>query len=275
MTRTVSVVIASFGGDQVLSGCLSALEPERGEAEVIAVGRFDDGRALSARFPWTTFLPAPSDANVFARRARGVLASHGERIALLEDHCRVAPGWLAALSGDGGTLAGPVCAEPRTLRDFALYLVEYSALLPPLTDEGGLLAVNAAYDRGPLFAHESVWRDGFYDNEVHDALRRAGFPARLARGAQVESRLSLPFPAACAHLFAGGRRFGGYRGGGRRRAVLVPLVPFVLAARILGRVLVRRRAWLPRALAASPLLVAFVCTWSAGELIGTLRGRRA
>lgn len=278
MTVPISVVVACGGGEEMLRGCLESLEPQRGAAEVIAVGAWgDEARArLAGRFPWARLLEAHPEESVFRRRARGLEASGGALLVLLEDHCRPPAGWLAALTrGDQAAVGGPLSAEsPRSLRSFALFLVEYSALLPPLPDrDATLLAVNAAYTRAVLFAVADRWRDGFYDNEVHDALRASGHPVCPARDAVVESRLDLPAAAACRHLHSGGRRYGGYAAHRVARVLAAPLLPVLLLGRIAFRVAGRRPGWLPRTVLAGPWLLVFLAAWSAGEGLGALSGR--
>jgi glycosyl transferase family 2 len=293
--KEASVVIASFSGEDALSACLRSLQPEVVEAETIVVGGFDPAslESLRRRHPWATFLAAPPPASVFALRALGVARASGRVVALLEDHCVVAPGWLAALlaavdggrdtAAERGRFAGGAVESGRasSIPAWALYLVEYGALMPPMGEGArGLLAVNAAYSRAALEACRAVWADGFHDNEVHDALRAAGHEPRLAGKATVTSHLRLSLGRAGGHLFAGGRRFGAYRrrrwAGGERlaRVLATPAVPLAMLARIFGRVLARRPATLPRMLAALPHLVCLLCAWSAGELVGHLAPAR-
>ena len=281
MSTAVSIVVACTGGDEMLSGCLESLEAQRGDAEVIAVGAWDApsrGR-LSQRFPWVTLLEAEEGTSVFVRRARGLARSRGQRLMLLEDHCRAAPGWLQALTTAGQTAAGgPVRGDSApSWRAFALYLVEYSALMPPLADGPcpALLAVNAAYGREALFAVTDAWREAFYDNEVHDALRASGHPTHAVAAAVVDSRLDLALKAACAHLFAGGRRFGGRCDNRTLRFLAAPILPLVLLGRILSRVARRRPSWLARTLLAVPLMLLLLAAWSAGEALGALAHRRS
>ncbi len=279
MTPTVSIVVPCTGGEEALEGCLASLEAERADAEVVAVGAWDAAarERLARRFPWATLVNTDEGTSVFARRSRGIDRSCGSRVVLLEDHCRPSSGWLRALTATTAEAAvGPVDAAPGSLARFALYLVEYSALLSPLPEgpSSALLAVNASYRREALLSVAEVWREAFYDNEVHDALRAAGHPLHALPSAVVETRLDLPFGAACAHLFSGGRRFGGYCDRRALRFVGAPLLPFVLLGRILSRVAGRRPAWLPRTLLSAPLVLALLTAWSLGEGLGVLRPRR-
>lgn len=281
----VSIVVASFGSEAMLEGCLGSLRGERGDAEVVVVARFDEAtrERLGARFPWVSVWLAPPGTSVFALRSAGIFASRGRVVALLEDHVRVAPGWRQALVDAvraGAALAGgPVVhQDPASLWTFALYLVEYSALMPPLADGEHpiLLAVNAAYARAPILAVAESWRSGFHDNEVQDALAAWGHEARAVPTASVTSAFDLPWPESLAHLWRGGRRYGAYRRArsSRRertwRPLFIPLLPFLLLGRILGRVAHRQPARLAQALLVSPLLLVLLAAWSFGELVSSL-----
>jgi hypothetical protein len=277
---TASVVVPCTGGEEMLEGCLASLEPQRADAEVIAVGAWDAAarERLSRLFPWTTFVDAEGGTSVFVRRSQGLARAKGSRVLLLEDHCRPSSGWLQALATTAhATAVGPVASgSSRSLATFALYLVEYSALMPPLA-EGPIaarLAVNASYRREALLSVAEVWREAFHDNEVHDALRAAGHAPHAVAEALVESRLELPLGAACAHLFSGGRRFGGYCDRRALRVLAAPLLPFVLLGRILARVARRQPGSLPRALLSAPVILVLVTAWSLGEGLGALAPRR-
>jgi hypothetical protein len=286
----VSVVVASFSGEEALRSCLDSLESQHGDAEVIVSAALEPAtmERLRQRYTWAQLQPAPPAATVFQLRTLGLDRAHAAVAVLLEDHCVVPAGWLGALvssvvvamEGDGGLAGGAVeSGLPSSLAGFALYLVEYGALMPPLPDARAILAVNAAYDRSALEACRPVWADGFHESEVHDALRAAGHVPRLAAEATVRSHLRMPLARALAHLFRGGARFGAYRQ--RRwstaervlRILAAPLVPPVLVARMLGRLLRRRPRALARFVLALPYVLCLVTAWSAGELTGHVRPR--
>jgi Glycosyltransferase like family 2 len=276
----LSVVVASFSGEASLRSCLDSLGTEHGGAEVIVSAALDPEAmdALARHYPGAQLVPAPAGTSVFALRARGLARATGDVAALVEDHCVAGPGWLRALAdvaGDAAFAGGAVESGPvSSLADWALYLVEYGALMPPVAGGEALLAVNAAYPRRALEACRPVWEGGFHDNEVHDALRARGHRPLVVAGATVRSHLRLTLDRAMAHLFQGGRRFGAYRRARSRarerglRLLAAPLVPFVLLARLAGRVARRRPRALPRLAVALPWVVCLLAAWSAGELAG-------
>jgi len=155
-------------------------------------------------------------------------------------------------------------------------------MMPPFPNEqvSYLSAVNSAYYKAELDACKSVWQDGFYDNEVHDALVTQGGRYCLAADAIVYTRLPFTFTQAVVHLYTGGQRYGGYRAGKSWdvlrmvRVFSTLLVPGVLLVRISSLVRKRQPKHMRTFLAASPILYVLLTAWGIGELMGTLRGGR-
>jgi hypothetical protein len=279
-----SVVVASFSGETALERCLSSLLPAAAGAEIVVATNVSPTAVtrLTARFPAGRFFTFPPETNVFQLRSRGLEQAHGQWIALLEDHCTVPSNWLAGLRAahDAGHLVvgGPIDNGTHNLYGWALYLCEYCAYMPPVSEGRvrALLAANTSYSAPTLAACRAVWQDAFYDNEVHDALLAAGHTLYLAENARVESHLRLTLLEATAHLFAGGRRFGGYR---KARAsswqrglwlLAGPAIPAVLLARIFRRLWSRRADRLGTVLLGLPYLLCLVLAWAAGEALGYL-----
>lgn len=286
MDPDVSVVVASFSGEAVLRHCLESLEPQAAGAEVIVATDVEASgiSRLEARYPGFRFVRAPRGTSVFRLRALGIDQASGRLVALTEDHCTAAPGWLDALRASHGegraVVGGPVDNGQRARTyDWALYLCEYAAQMPPLRDgpARALSGVNVSYERDLLAACRGVWRAGFYENEVHDALQAWGHRLHRSGSACVASHLSLPLREAAAHLFRGGRRFGQYRRGRSSPAVraLLPVaalaLPALLTARALRSVAVRRPRQLGATARALGYMVALNSAWAAGEAVGYLR----
>jgi len=166
----VSVVVASFSGEAVLRHCLESLEPQAAGAEVIVATDVEaSGIArLEARYPGFRFHRAPRGTSVFRLRVLGIDQARGRLVVLTEDHCTAAPGWLDALRashGEGRAIVGGPVDNGRRVRayDWALYLCEYAAQMPPLRDgpARALSGVNVSYPHDLLDECRGVWRDGF------------------------------------------------------------------------------------------------------------------
>jgi glycosyltransferase involved in cell wall biosynthesis len=284
----VSVVVASFSGEPALRRCLESLESQCAEgAEVIVASDLEASlrEPLAARFPRVRFLQAPRGSGVFRLRARGVAEARGRLVALTEDHCTASPEWvdslLAASRAGHPVVGGPVenGLEEGTY-DWALYLCEYGAHMPPLPEGPAeiLSGLNLAYDRALLDRCRETWREAFHENEVHDALRAQvpGFALHRVEKAVVTSHLDMSMTEAMAHLFQGARRYGRHRKSISPSGVrlLLPLatvaLPPLLVWRELRNVAARRPRLLGKTVRGLPYIASLVSAWSAGEALGYL-----
>ncbi len=281
---SISVVIASFSGEERLLRCLESLAPQAEFAEVVVASSLDAatlGR-IAARNPRIRFVQAPRRADVFALRTLGIHGTRGAFVALTEDHVTVSPRWVEALleahRAGHGIVGGPVDNGLRDRAyDWALYFCEYGIHMPPSPEGpvGILSGINVGYDRELLMRCREAWSREFRENEVHHALYElAGLGFHLAPDAWVESHLGMTFRHAMSHLFAGGRQYARYRKARSAPAVRVlwvaasPLVPLVLFARIVRRVASRQPARLCDLLRGLPYLSCLLASWSLGEGVG-------
>lgn len=280
-----SVVVASFSGEAALRDCLTSLATQGADEVIVATNEHTDVVArLKVAFPTVRFLTHPGVDCVFRLRSLGVVAAGGRWVALIEDHCTVAPGWLSALqaghSVPGRVVGGPI-ENGRVNRraDWALYLCEYSEYMSPRAEgtAAALLGTNVSYLREDLLSCEPIWRDKLHDNEVNDQLRATGRSLHMAADATVFSHLRMTLWEGMAHLYGGGRRFGGYRksrSSPARRVFWVlasPLVPLVWFARIARRVATRRPARLGTLILGLPYIACLLLAWAAGEAVSYLK----
>lgn len=283
MTKRVSVVVASFSGEHVLARCLDSILAQRITAEIIVATNADGeevGR-LSSRYTDIRFVQCPAGADVFALRSAGVKQANGQVVVLTEGHCTVCVDWLPALldEQDRGhrIVGGPVeNGHAHGAYNWALYFSEYGCYMPPHPPGQARVVsgINIAYDCELLRSCEDTWRQEFRENEVHEVLGHRGAQLCVSPAALVYSHLEFGFAEAIAHLFSGGRRFGGHRRLHSSRTKKVfwmfasPAIPVVLLGRITLRVMQRnpRRLW--PLLMSTPFLVSLVGAWSLGEVAG-------
>jgi hypothetical protein len=285
----LSVVIASWSGQEALTRCLESLLPQTGAAEVIVAfrGISDFAAQLGSHFPAVRFVRGPADASVFLLRSLGVHEAHGRLIVMLEDHSAVCAGWAEAIL-DAHSEGKLICGGPiendieGSAHDWALYFVEYGIYMPPIpAGEAAILSgVNIAYDREILLSCRAVWETLFYETDVNAALTRAGHKLHMLPKACVKSRLRMPFREAMHHLFTGGVHFGDFRKAKMSRLeqwlwlFVSPAVPLVLLVRIARLATTRQPARVIEIIRGLPYLLLLLAAWSAGEAASYARTTR-
>jgi hypothetical protein len=285
---SVSVVIASGAGGDFLFRCLDALRPqvEAEGAELLVADRV--GGATRARlereYPWARVVaverrPDGRKPGVPELRARAVDHARADIVVVLEEHCRAPAQWLRAVrdafdSGDAA-ISGPMLDDGWSRRrDWVVYFSEYHNFLPPWDDgERRLLnSGNAAYWRSALVRHRAELERGYWDEVLHDRLRKEG---RL-RGVQamaVHHTGPFDYFYYLRQRFLLARVWGGMRRDRMpmwyRLVYLVgaPLFPPLLLARIADRVRASR-GLIGQFLASIPLLVPVVVVYVCGEWCG-------
>ena len=168
MAPRLSVVIASVNGLPAIQECLERLEAlaESDQMEILVLDRRTDGtaQAIAERFPRVAVTAGLAGKSIPALRWMGMRAARGEMIAVLEDHCMVAPQWAAEIlryaDSPYGVVGGPVeNGATEGILDRAFFLAEYGALMPPLPEgeANSVAGNNAAYRRNVLPLDEEIW----------------------------------------------------------------------------------------------------------------------
>lgn len=287
ISPVVSVVVVSFSPLAQLVRCLQALASQAQGTEIVvarhAPADGDESAALAV-CPALRWI-ATRDAIVPRMRREGVVASNGAVVALLEDDCVIAPGFVERLrdahASPYAAIGGAV--EPggyRRALDWAAYFCDYSRFMLPFGpgDREALPGNNVSYKREAL---ERVLAggdfDGLQETFVHARLREAGLPMKADPRLVVRNEHAWTPADLTAVPFHHARAFGGQRGrpwpAWRRLAAAAACagLPVLHVGRILIRVVSRRRhIWqLVRAL---PWIAVFGASWAAGECLGYARG---
>lgn len=287
VTPALSVVIASVNGLPSIVECLERLEaqPERDRIEILVLDRRTDGtaEAIARRFPRVVLRAGLTGKSIPELRWEGMRAARAEWIAVLEDHCMVAPNWAAEVfrsaGSDYGVVGGPVenGARERIL-DWAFFLAEYGACMPPLPGgaTGGVPGNNAAYKRSLLPLEESVWA-WRWESFLQQELRRRGLRIFLNPAMLVFHKKSFGLGEMLGQRFLYSRSFAAMRaesmGFGARwlYAALSLGLPAVLLWRITAGVAAKRRNFREFVLGL-PAILLFVLSWAAGEIAGYVAG---
>ncbi|HEU0304023.1 MAG TPA: glycosyltransferase family A protein [Gaiellaceae bacterium] len=281
----LSVVVASVNGFPYVGRCLDALAEHAPQAEVIVADSTGEEtrRRLREGWPGVTLLTFAEQQTVPELRAAGIFAARAPRVALIEDHCLVTPGWAAAAvaAHEQGYAAvgGPVRNVARSrLRDWAAFFCEYSRFMEPLAEgpTDDLTGMNVSYDRDAIVAVEDLLRDGRWETWLHPRLRERGLGLYCAGGMVLEHDKDFGVGEFLSQRWHYSRSYAGMRSEalGRRRylyAVGTPLLPPVLYWRMARNVFSRRRRR-REFLLATPLILLDVTTWAAGEAVGYVLG---
>lgn len=287
-TPDLSVVVPSVNGWGDLRVCLEALNTQRKEVklEVLVVDRLGEGLREQVRhaFPWVRLIPASTSTVIPDLRAMGVGEARAPAVAVIEDHILVPPGWarrmLAALDAGADVVGGPIeNAATETLVEWAAFLCEYSACLPPLPagPADWLPGNNIVYRRELLERFRPVLESGRWESHLHDSLRQAGTTLVCRPEVAVGHKKHFTIGEYVGQRYLYSRSYAGMRVAG---APLLLRAAYGLAALLLPPVLFYRtvaRVWPHRAyrghlIRSLPLLGLFVVAWAAGEVVGYWAG---
>ena len=235
---------------------------------------------IAARFPWVVVHPVSRDSTIPQMRDTAFRLARADAIAVIEDHVIVPPQWgerlLAALAEGHDVVGGPIeNAATQRLLDWATFLCEYSACMPPLPegDASWLPGNNVVYRRSVLQRFLDVTAQGAWENRLHDAFRAAGIHLECRNNLLVGHKKHFGLFEYMGQRFLYSRSYAGARlqhANGARRlmtGVAAFLLPPLLLVRI-TRSLVAKGVALPRVLATLPFTAAFVLSWGLGEVVG-------
>jgi hypothetical protein len=161
----VSIVIPHQAGTEILLACLASIQRDSSHSnyEIWIVDNGSSDGSVSAaqqRFPAIQVLRFEENLGYAAGCNRGIAASRGDYVLLLNDDTEVEPGWLRELVSAAEIDASLGACQPkiRSLRDRSRF--EYSGAA------GGLLDIYAyPFSRGRLMSHVEEDR-GQYDDPI-------------------------------------------------------------------------------------------------------------
>jgi hypothetical protein len=287
MPAELSVVVPSVNGLGDLLGCLEALEAQTDVAlEPIVVDRLGENvrDAVRRRFPSARVIGVPASTTIPRMRAVGVEAATADAVAVIEAPVVVPPGWARALlearRETGAVVGGSIDNAARTsVTDWAAFLCEYSHCITPLPagPTSALPGNNVVYDRSLLKQYRNVIDEGKWENRLHDAMHGDGVPMVLRPEIGVGHKKHYTVGEYLSQRFLYARSYAGERVRGmplpRRLAygAAAFALPPLLMYRTVARVLAKRRYRVQLALSL-PLLVVFIASWTAGEIVGYWMG---
>ncbi|MDZ4674399.1 MAG: glycosyltransferase [Gemmatimonadota bacterium] len=280
----LSVVIPSVNGWHDLRGCLEAVEAmrDRVSLETIVVDRLGGELRDQVRrtFPAVRFIPVDAGTTIPMMRHRAFQETGAPVVAVIEDHVIVPPAWgrqlLDALAQGHEVVGGPIVnAATDRLLDWATFLCEYSACLPPLPagPSAWLPGNNVGYRRELLVRYRDVTAEGKWENRLHDAMREDGVVLECRPDIVVGHKKHFGFGEYLSQRYLYSRSYAGARVRGAplpKRLVMgaaAVLLPPVLLLRIMRSLAAKQVAGGLR-LRTFPLIGLFVVSWGIGEVVG-------
>lgn len=288
MAVDLSVVVPSVNGLGDLIGCLTALQGQAADVslEMIVVDRLGDDvqSEVKRRFPEARVLAVAADTTIPQMRQAAFEAAAGDAVAVIEDHVIVPPGWARALldarKETGAVVGGSIDNAARSsVIDWAAFLCEYSHCITPLPagPTGSLPGNNIVYDRALLERYRDTIAAGKWENHLHDAMHRDGVPMVLRPEIGVGHKKHYTVGEYLSQRFLYARSYAGERvkemplakrlAYGAAAFALPPLLMYRTVARVLAK-----RRYRVQLLLSIPLLVLFIISWTAGEVIGYWTG---
>lgn len=287
----LSVVVATHDAAGVIEACLAALAAQSGAPafEVVVADSSTDATPaiVRERFPWVRLLQFESPLALPELRGRGIAATRGAIVALLDPFAVAAPDWAAEVVRVHRRQAHPVVggavdlyrpAEASWAR-WAVYFNEYGLFMSPV-ERGETWIVpgcNLSYKRAALFDGATPRYPVFWKTFVNWELERSGAPPWLEPGVRVELNKPIAFVDFLATRALHGRCFAGMRvarsGAAVRlaRALTTPAVPILQLWRWTAGFWPKRRHRL-RFLSTLPAQFALFAVWAWGEARGYLGG---
>lgn len=282
----LTIVLAATGGspiDEALPGLRLACRGVSVELIVVAAGVPPEEAAVEATFPGARIESCPLGTLTPVLWGAGFCLARGRIVAFTTDQLRVASTWaralLSALASGATGAGGPIELGPGAdAATAAAYFVRFSGFSPRIWPAPrrarDIPGDNAAYPREAILRHADLLERGFWEVEFHRRFEAEGGILQMEPGARATLIGPVPFAAMVTHRYRHAREFGSSRVKlhGERRIKLMlfgPLVPFVLMARMAGRVLPasgERRLFLK----ALPWLALLSTAWAAGEAAGAM-----
>jgi hypothetical protein len=230
----------------------------------------------------------PPSTRFAAAKALGVRLAGAPVVAFLEEHCRVAPGWAAALiaahRGPWAAVGAEVHnANSTFLGSRIVALMNYHPWLPPAprSEHDMLPGNNVSFKRHLLLAYGDRLETLLGAEIVlHTRLRRDGHRLLLEPDARFFHLNDARIGSCARGFYLFHRCYGPARAeeldwGAARRLLYVaatPAIPLYFLARLLLQLARRRPRLVAAALAASPWMLAVQLASAVGQAAGLLFG---
>ena len=281
----LTVVIASVNGFPYLGRCLDSLASGTARPAIVVADWTDEQTRARVRAGWpeVQLLSFDEPMAVPELRAAGIAAATTPYVAVIEDHCVVRKPWaervVAAHERGHAVVGGPIRnGATSRLRDWAAFFCEYSEFMEPVPEGEvtSLVGMNVSYDRAAIVAMEDLLQQGRWETWLHPRLLERGFRFYSDPSLVIDHVKDFGFREFASQRYHYARSHAGMRNPtlGPRRVVYAlgsPAIVPLMYRRISRNVRSRRRLRVRFAL-SSPLLLAYLAIWAAGEAVGYALG---
>ncbi|MCC6500704.1 MAG: glycosyltransferase [Anaerolineales bacterium] len=286
-TCRLSVVIATHNAEQVIETCLTALASQidpRVDELIVADSSADATPQIVRRtMPAIQLIHFDEPLPISQLRGRGIAASHGEIIAILDPYSIVRSGWVDELLKAHRERPNPVIGgtvdlyeeNRQSLLVWAQYINEYGMFMSPVP-EGEIEILpgsNISYKRHLLFDGQTPRHSDFWKTFINHDAEASGSALWLKPSIHVDLWKPIPFFDFLYSRRDHGRCFAGMRSARTSkferflRAATAPLLPFVFLHRWGKRYWARQRRR-REFLLTLPLQFLLFGHWALGEFIG-------
>ena len=257
--------------------------------EIVIVDRMNDSlsQRLAKDFPEVRHIACAAELSLPEMRTIAFEASKGAIVAVTEDHCVPAPGWLRLvldtftaggkrLVAIGGTVVNGV--KDRGF-DWATFLCEYSYFSPPVVEGVSrvLPGMNVAYRREVLAAvPRETLTSGFWETTLHEKLLADDGTLLSLNNLVMYHCKRFSFSLFARQRFIYSKYYAGLRSkhSGVGKRLTMATASLALPPVLLWRMFTasRQKKLLREFLTALPSLSVLVIIWSIGESVGALVG---
>ncbi|MBI2470083.1 MAG: glycosyltransferase [Planctomycetes bacterium] len=293
MEPQLSVIIASFNAEKTITACLESLENQTIDKyfEIIIVDSSSDGTATLVEKEFPEIRLYRFSERKFCGDARnfGISVAKGEIIAFIDADCRSDRNWVVGILkahqspnlAIGGAIAN---GNPDCYIGWAAYFCEFSHWMPNrhagwLKDIAG---ANMSYKKR-VFREYGLFLEKTYcsDTEFHWRLEQNGHRLRFMPSILVSHQNINKFGKFLKHEFVHGRFFAQVRIQGQnfsnmqRWAYIV--FSFLIPVRLFLRIVlnnIKNRIYFYHFMKSVPLLILGLISWSLGECVGYIGGRK-
>ncbi len=289
----LSVIIASYNAEKTIKTCLDSLENQTTDKdfEIIVVDSSIDRTAMLIEkyFPSVRLHKFPERKFCGDARNWGVSVAAGEIIAFIDADCVASSDWidsiLTAHQSSHPVVGGAIAnGNPDSLVSWAAYFCEFSRWMPnaPSSWMIDIAGANMSYKR-KVFSDLGKFIEGTYcsDTDFHWRLKQIGHYPQFEPSMLVFHNNIDTFLKFILHEYVHGKSFAQVRVSSKKFSKLRRLIYatffFLIPLKLLLEVGIRNfrnSIYGIHFVKSLPLLIPGLISWSLGECVGYVRGRR-